>query len=367
MAAAVATRLSDRALNRATLARQLLLARQKLPVVKAIEQVLALQAQVPRPPHVGLWSRLDGFKREQLLAPLHARTLVRATTMRGTIHIMRAKDFLAFRGALQPSLGAGWKTVAGTSPTPPIEALVAAGRKFLGGDGYTFNEIRAELVKQFPKCHDRIMGYALRTHLPLVQVPTREHAWGFPADSAFALADGWLKKPVGDGAGPSALILRYLAAFGPATTADIQAWTGMRGIAELMAPIRSQLVTFEDARGRTLFDLPKAPRPDEDTDVPVRFLPEYDSVMLGHADRSRIVDEKFRKVLITKSLIIPATFLVDGRIAGTWKVERAKTAATLRLTLLLPLAKAVKAALEQEGLALLAFVEPDAAAARVSM
>ena len=361
------TVLTDRQLNRATLARQLLLARQAMPVVKAIEQVLALQAQVPRPPHLGLWSRLEAFEREHLLVPLHARTLVRATTMRGTIHIMSAKDFLAFRGALQPSLTAGWKAVAGKMETPPIERLVAAGRKFLGRDGHTFNGIRAELVKHFPKSHDRIMGYAVRTHLPLVQVPTRDDAWGFPADASFALADGWLKKPVGEGTGPAALILRYLAAFGPATVADIQAWTGMRGIAELMAPIRSKLVTFEDVRGRTLFDLPKAPRPDEDTVAPVRFLPEYDSVMLAHADRSRMVDDKFRKVLITKNLIIPPTFLVDGRVAGTWKLERKKTAATLTLTPFLPLAKAAKTALEQEGLALLAFVEPDAAATRVSM
>lgn len=189
------TVLTDRQLNRATLARQLLLARQKMPVVKAIEQVLALQAQVPRPPHVGLWSRLEAFEREHLLVPLHSRTLVRATSMRGTIHIMSAKDFIAFRGALQPSLTAGWKTVAGKTPTPPIEKLIAAGRKVLGTEGRTFNQIRAELVKQFPKAHDRIMGYAVRTHVPLVQVPTREDEWGFPTDAAFALADGWLEKP----------------------------------------------------------------------------------------------------------------------------------------------------------------------------
>lgn len=350
--------LSDRALNRATLARQLLLDRHKMPVVKAIEQVLALQAQVPRPPHVGLWSRLHNFERDHLIDPLHARALVRATTMRGTIHIMSAKDFLAFRGALQPQLTAGWKAVAGKAPVPPIEKLVAAGQKFLGRDGYTFNEIRAHLVKQFPKSHDRIMGYAVRTHVPLVQVPTREDDWGFPADAAFALADGWLKTPVGEGAGAAALILRYLAAFGPATAADIQTWTGMRGIAELIAPLRPQLITFKDERGRELFDLPKAPRPDADTAAPVRFLPEYDSVMIAHSDRSRIVDDKFRKVLITKNLIIPATFLVDGRIAGTWKLERKKTAATVLLAPLVPLSKKARRELEEEGEALARFVEP---------
>ncbi len=357
--------LSDRALNRATLARQLLLDRHKMPVVKAIEQVLALQAQVPRPPHVGLWSRLLGFERDHLFSPLHSRVLVRATTMRGTIHIMSAKDFLSFRGALQPSLTAGWKTVAGKAPTPPIEKLVAAGREFLGHEGYTFSDIRAELLRQFPKSHDRIMGYAVRTHVPLVQVPTREDEWGFPADAAFTLADSWLKTPVGDGAGPAALILRYLAAFGPASAADIQTWTGLRGVAELIAPVRSKLVTFTDARGRELFDLPKAPRPDADTDAPVRFLPEYDSVMIAHSDRSRVVDDRFRKVLITKNLIVPATFLVDGRIAGTWKLERKKASATVVLSPLIPLTKTVRRELEQEGEALARFVEPKATAVAV--
>jgi hypothetical protein len=328
--------------------------------VSAIEQVLALQAQVPRPPHVGLWSRLTAFEREHLLVPLHSRKLVRATSMRGTIHIMTAKDFLAFRGALQPSLTAGWKTVAGKAPMPPIGALVAAGRKFLGRDGYTFNDIRAHLVTQFPKAHDRVMGYAVRTHVPLVQVPTQEDAWGFPADAAFALADEWLKQPVGEGAGAAALISRYLAAFGPATAADIQAWTGLRGIAELIAPLRPKLVTFTDARGRDLVDLPKAPRPDPDTGAPVRFLPEYDSVMIAHADRSRIVDDKFRKVLITKNLIVPATFLIDGRIAGTWKLERKKSAATLTLAPFVPIKKAARAALQDEGEALARFLEPGA-------
>ncbi|TAK16188.1 MAG: winged helix DNA-binding domain-containing protein [Acidobacteria bacterium] len=352
--------ISDRQLNRATLARQLLLERTAMPVVKAIEQVLALQAQVPRPPHVGLWSRLPAFEREHLHVPLRSRALVRATTMRGTLHIMSAKDFLAFRGALQESLTAGVRPVVGNAPLPPVDVLVAAARKILAREPLTFNEIRAALVKQFPKSHDRLMGYTVRMHLPLVQVPTEDDVWGFPSDSAFAPADAWIKKPVGQGDGPAKLVLRYLAAFGPASSADIQAWTGLRGVAEIVKPLRSKLVTFTDARGRELFDLPKAPRPDADTDAPVRFLPEYDSVVIGHADRSRLVDEKYRKALVTKNLIVPPTFLVDGRIAGTWKIERKKAAATLQLAPFAPLTKSVRRELEREGEALAHFVEPDA-------
>jgi len=329
-------------------------------IVKAVEQLLALQAQVPRPPHVALWSRLQKFDREHLLKALHARTLVRGTMMRGTLHIMSAKDFIAFRGALQPSLTAGMRSIVGKGPIPSIETLITAGRSAFGRKARPFADVRAALLSRFPDAHERWMGYAVRMQLPLVQVPAEGEAWGFPADSDFALAEHWLKTKVGAGAGPGSLVLRYLAAFGPATTADIQGWLGIRGVAELLAPIREKLLTFEDARGREVFDLPKAPRPGTDVEAPVRFLPEYDSLILAHADRSRIIDEAHRKALVTKNLIVPATFLVDGRVNGTWKVERKKATATLRLTPFTTIPKSAKYAIEEEGQALLHFVEPDA-------
>lgn len=334
-------------------------------IVKAVEQLLALQAQVPRPPHIALWSRLQKFDRDHLLKALHARTLVRGTMMRGTLHIMSAKDFLAFRMALQPAFTAGVQSVVGKGPIPSIDTLITAGRSAFGRKARPFSDVRAALVSRFPDSHDRLMGYAVRMHLPLVQVPVEEEAWGFPGDSDFALAEHWLKTKVGPGAGAGSLVLRYLAAFGPGTTADIQQWLGIRGVAELLAPIRDKLVTFRDARGREVFDLPKAPRPGADTDAPVRFLPEYDSVILAHADRTRLVDEAHRKALITKNLIVPATFLIDGRVAGTWKIERKKTAATLKLAPFVSIPKAAKAAIEEEGEALLTFVEPDATMLRV--
>lgn len=338
----------------------MLLVRERATVVKAVERLLALQAQVPRPPHVALWSRLQKFKRDDLLAPLKARTLVRGTMMRGTLHIMSAKDFLAFRMALQPSLTAGMMSIVGQGPIPSIETLMTAGRSAFGRKARPFADVRAALQSRFPEAHERSMGYAVRMQLPLVQVPADGEAWGFPGDSDFALAEHWLKTKVGAGSGPGPLILRYLAAFGPATTADIQGWLGIRGVAEALAPIRDKLLTFCDGRGREVFDLPAAPRPDADTPAPVRFLPEYDSVILAHADRARIVDEAHRKALVTKNLIVPATFLIDGRVAGTWKIERKRATATLRLAPLVPIAKAARAALQEEGEALLRFVEPDA-------
>ncbi len=338
----------------------MLLGRERAGVVKAVEQLLALQAQVPRPPHVALWSRLQKFDREHLLKALHARTLVRGTMMRGTLHIMSAKDFLAFRMALQPALTAGMMSVVGKGPIPSIDTLVTAGRSAFGRKARPFADVRAALQSRFPDAHDRSMGYAVRMQLPLVQVPLDGESWGFAAESDFALAEHWLKTKVGSGAGAGALVLRYLAAFGPASAADIQGWLGIRGVADVLAPLREKLVVFQDPRGREVFDLPKAPRPGAGVDAPVRFLPEYDSVILAHADRSRLIDEAHRKALITKNLIVPATFLIDGRVAGTWKIERKKAAATLRLTPFTPIPKPAKTAIDEEGQALLHFVEPDA-------
>ena len=344
----------------------MLLARERATVVKAVERLLALQAQLPRPPHVGLWSRLQKFKRDDLITPLNARTLVRGTMMRGTLHIMSARDFLAFRMALQPSLTAGMMAIVGKGPIPSIETLMTAGRSAFGRKGRPFADVRAALQSRFPDAHERLMGYAVRMQLPLVQVPADGAAWGFPADSDFALAEHWLKTKVGAGSGAGPLVLRYLAAFGPATVPDIAAWLGIRGVAELLAPIRDKLLTFRDERGREVFDLPSAPRPNAETPAPVRFLPEYDSVILAHADRARIVDEAYRKALVTKNLIVPATFLIDGRVSGTWKIERKKTAAILTLTPFCPIPKTCKPAVSEEGEALLRFVEPDAKTFSVS-
>ena len=338
----------------------MLLRREKAGVVKAVEQLLALQAQIPRPPHVALWSRLQKFDRDQLLKALHARTLVRGTMMRGTLHIVSAKDFLAYRTALQPSLTAGMTSIVGKGPIPSIDTLMTAGRSAFGRKARPFEDVRAALQSRFPDADQRLMGYAVRMQLPLVQVPLDGESWGFAADSDFALAEHWLKTKVGPGAGAASLVLRYLAAFGPATSADIQAWLGIRGVADVLVSIREKLLTFTDGRGREVFDVPKAPRPSADADAPIRFLPEYDSVILAHADRSRIIDDAHRKALVTKNLIVPATFLVDGRVAGTWKIERKRSTATLHLAPFTSIPRAAKAEVESEGEALLRFVHPDA-------
>jgi hypothetical protein len=352
--------LTSKALNRATLARQMLLAREKTTALDAIERLAGLQAQVPRPPFLGLWTRLANFLPEHLTELVHDRKVVRATMMRGTLHIVSTRDFLALRPTLQPMLSAGMQAVLGARAKGiDLDALVEAARACLDERARTFEEIRAVLSEQWPKADERAMGYAVRTHLPLVQVPT-DTLWGWPSAACFAAAATWIGKAVAGPPDLPGLVRRYLAAFGPASVADAQTWSGLGGLKETFEALRPKLRVFRDEKGRELFDLPKAPRPSEDTKAPVRFLPEYDNLVLAHADRTRIIDDDHRKRVATANLRILATFLVDGRVAGTWKIERGKTSAAMVLEPFLELPKKTRAALVEEGSAVLKFSESEA-------
>jgi hypothetical protein len=192
-----------------------------------------------------------------------------------------------------------------------------------------------------------------------VQVP-EDTRWGWPGAACFAVAESWLGRTMGKGGGATALVLRYLGAFGPAGVRDAQAWSGMRSLADAFDALRPKLKVFRDEKGRELFDLPKAPRPEARTPAPVRFLPDYDNLMLGHHDRSRVVADAHRPKLATKNLRILASFLVDGVIRGTWRIERARSAATLVIEPFEGLSRAARAELAAEGRALLRFAEDDA-------
>jgi hypothetical protein len=352
--------LSLKALNRATLARQMLLAREATSALDAITRLAGLQAQVAKPPFLGLWSRLAGFRREDLLDLLHRREVVRATAMRGTLHLMTAADYLALRPALQPMLSASMTSVLRQrTATLDVPALVEDARAFFEEEPRTFTELRAHLMERYPDGDERAMGFAVRMHLPLVMIPN-DSPWGFPADSDFTTASAWLERAIAVEAAPRELVRRYLAAFGPATVADAQAWSGLKGLKSTFEALRSELVTFRDERGRELFDLPDAPRPSEDTVAPVRLLPEYDNLVLSHADRSRIIAEEDRPRIVTANLKVLATFLIDGTVAGTWKVSRKGKAATLLLEPFEPLTPPVRDALAEEGLQALRFSEEDA-------
>jgi hypothetical protein len=322
--------------------------------VEAIERLAGMQAQEPRPPFLGLWSRLEGFAREDLIDALGDGSAVRGLLMRGTLHTVSARDFRAFRPVVQPVLSAAYAGVdKRRREGVDVDVVLPVARELLEEEPRTFNALRGLLSERFPDANERGLGYAARTHLPLTMVPT-EDRWGFPRDAKFALAEA------GDDGSPRTLVRRYLAAFGPATAADSQTWSGLRGVAEVLEEM-DDLERFEDDQGRTLFDLPDAPRPDADVPAPVRFLPEFDNLVLAHADRTRLLDDEHRPLVVTKNLRVKATFLVDGRVAGTWKSARKGKKASLALEPFGKLRKKDIKALTAEGEQLLRLVEQEAA------
>ncbi len=274
---------------------------------------------------------------------------------------MTTADYVALRGAIQQMLTRGTTAILRDRATSlDMSALAAEGRRFFAKSPATFDALRAHLKAKFPDGDERAMAYAIRNHLPLVQVPTAA-AWAFPAAADFALADGWLSRSISTVATtPETLVRRYLAAFGPATPGDAQAWSGLTGLREVFESLRPSLVTFRDERKRELFDLPDAPRPDADTPAPVRFIADFDNLILSHDDRTRIMADEHRSRVTLKNLQVRATFLVDGLVAGTWKSERKRKTAVLLIEPFGTVAKRARAALEQEGTELLAFLEEDA-------
>ena len=336
----------------------MLLEREAVPAAEAIERLAGMQAQEPRPPFTGLWSRVEGFGREELHRAFRAREVVRATLMRATLHLMSARDYVALRPALQPGLvrAMSGRRFADVEP----DRVLAAARELLAGNPCDFNEIRARLAERFPAVEDRALGYAVRTHLPLVMVPSDDR-WGFPRSSRFALADEWLREPIAPEAEADELVLRYLAAFGPATVADAQTWSYLRGLKPVFERLRERLAVFRDEHGRELFDLPGAPRPDPRTRAPARFLPEFDNLLLSHDDRMRVIADEHRPfVAATRNLRIRATFTWDGFVAGAWRIERERAKATLRIEPFADLPQRAVKALREEGEQLVRFVEDDA-------
>ncbi|WP_433936446.1 winged helix DNA-binding domain-containing protein [Sorangium cellulosum] len=355
------TTLTRRDLNRATLARQMLLSRERATAVHGIERLIALQAQLARPPFIGLWSRLAGFRREHLVELIARREVVRAPFLRGTLHLVSAKDYLDLHPVIAPVLHAAVRSVLRSrADTLDIPRLVAEARAYFDEEPRTMDELRDHLAQLHPEGDVRAMALAVRMHLPVVQVPSAT-AWGYPGTADFAPAASWLGKPFREGDGPRALVLRYLASFGPATATDVQTWSGLARVKDVLQSLRERLCTFRDERGRELFDLPDAPRPPADTPAPARFVPDYDNLLLAHDDRTRVIADEHRgRIVLSANLRILPTFLVDGFVAGTWTIERKKASATLVIAPFEALARGARDQLAEEGEALLRFVEEDA-------
>jgi hypothetical protein len=341
--------LTRRELNRATLARQLLLERAALPVADAVRRVAALQAQAQNPPYIGLWTRLRDFDRSELTRALHDREVVRATLMRSTIHIATAADYLRWRGPLHPALVRAFQGFhGGAARQLDAEPVVAAALELFAEEPRTFAELRSALAERWPDVRPETMAYAVRAHLPLVQVPPAG-TWRHGGEIRYTLAEPWLGEAPAESPSPRELVLGYLAAFGPATVKDAQTWAGMTRLRPTFEELRPSLRVFRDEAGRELFDVPDGPLPGPATDAPPRFLPDFDNLILSHEDRSRFVPDEHRKKVFRPAGVVRATFLVDGTVRGTWKLERAKRTVTLVVEPFAPLAGPVRAALAEEA------------------
>lgn len=354
--------LSLRALNRALLARQLLLERAAMKPAEALEYLVGLQAQSPTPPYFGLWTRLQAFRAEDLSDLIENRNAVRMSLMRSTIHLVTARDALTLRPILQAMHETQFRigsrhgaAVAGAD----FEKLLEIGRRLVEENPLTFTALGKKLQEHWPDKPADSLGYALRNHFALVQVPPRG-LWRRSGQPAHTTVEAWLGRSVQTSTSPDRMMLRYIAAFGPASVRDAQVWSGLPRLADVFERLRPKLLTFHDEAGRELFDLPDAPRPDPDTPAPVRFLPEYDNILLSHADRTRIITDTDRKRLFFGGGVLTSTFLVDGFVHGTWKVVRRGKAAALEISPWRPLRKKDKSALNAEGKRLLRFAAPEA-------
>ena len=316
---------------------------------------------MPTAPYVGLWARLEGFQLQALASLLIDRKVVRIALMRSTIHLVTARDCLAWRPLLQPAMDRGLRGTFGKRLVGlDLEALVTTGRGLVEERPRTFAELGALLGERWPDRDPAALTNAVRALAPLVQPPPRG-VWGVGGLATHTTAEAWLGAPLDLAPSLDALVLRYLAAFGPASVRDMQTWSGLTQLRGVFARLRPQLAVFQDERGVELFDAPDAPRPDPDTSAPPRFLPEWDNLLFSHADRTRVISDAHRQRLsATDDGRLPSAVLLDGFMAGVWKIVRAKGAATLRIQPYRPFTADEREALADEGARLLAFAAADA-------
>ncbi|AZM59236.1 MULTISPECIES: winged helix DNA-binding domain-containing protein [unclassified Streptomyces] len=312
--------LGTRALNRATLERQLLLRRSPMSAPDAVAHLLGLQAQNVKPPYYALAARLDGFAPEALSRAMADRDVVRIVTMRSTIHTHTADDCLTLRPLVQPARDRELTQFRKGLTGVDLDRLAVLARELVEAEPRTMKQLREELRKEWPDADPGALAVAARCRLPLVQVTPRG-LWGRSGQVALTTARHWLGRPAEPApATPDATVLRYLAAFGPASVKDMQTWAGLTRLREAFERLRPRLLTFRDESGTELFDLPDAPRPDPGTPAPPRFLPEFDNLLLSHADRTRVVPPEFRGRSWQGNTAY-RTFLVDGFLAGVWRLD----------------------------------------------
>ncbi len=352
--------LAAQALNRALLARQLLLDRTELPVSDALEHLVGLQGQAPDAPYVALWSRLRDFEPGALAELLPERSAVRMPLMRCTLHLVTRGDALAIRPALQPVLerafaSSPWaRNLAGIE----LEELLALAGVQLA-EPLTRADLGRRLGERWPDMDPLSLAYAVTTLVPAVQVPPRG-IWGERAQATWVGLDPWLSGAREPPASPESLVLRYLGAFGPASALDFGKWSGLTGTRALFAQLRPQLRTFSDENGRELFDLEDGQLPDPETPAPPRFLGEYDNILLSHADRTRVIEGVRKPPIPPGNGAREGTVLIDGFMRARWKLGTLDEETTeLRVTPSTPLPDDDATAVAAEANRLLAFLLSD--------
>jgi hypothetical protein len=288
---------------------------------------------------------------------------VRITVMRGTIHLVSAEDALLLRPLMQPVLDAELARHRDHAPAlagVDLEPVLAFARELFAGRPRTGPELRAALAERFPDENPAALAFACRNLLACVQVPPRG-LWGRSAQVTTTTAEAWLGRPLATHPSLDGVVLRYLGAFGPASVADVSAWSRLTRLSEIVDRLRPQLRVFRDERGRELFDLPDAPRPSVDTPAPTRFLPEYDNALLSHADRTRFVSDETRRRLSRAGGLGWGSVSHDGAVRAIWRLERSRSGgAVLEVRHAGRLSKRTEASIGAEGRRLLRFLAPEA-------
>jgi hypothetical protein len=353
----VIDRLTTRQLNRATLARQLLLERADYSAERVLQHLVGMQSQAPLAPYIGLWTRVVDFRADELSALMIERRVVRASLMRATIHLVTAADFLQLWPVLEPVSERGLWTGSRFGrrvPRAMVNDLLAFVRDLLREAPRTRAELRRLIGQRWPNLDADAMAYAAQYLLPIVQVTPRG-VWGQSKAPTWADAEAWIGDRMSTGAAVDDLVLRYLGAFGPASVQDVQVWSGLTRLGEVADRLGPRVRRFRSEDGRVLLDGPDAPRPSADTPAPIRFLPEYDNLLLSHADRSRVVPEQRIVPLWPGNGGNRGTVLVDGFWRANWGIVPDGGQAHLDIEAFQPLPRRQAAALAAEGHRLLAF------------
>jgi len=317
--------------NRTLLHRQFLLERQSIPILQATEHLLALQSQIPNPPYIGLWTRLHNFERDNLTQLLNKHDMMRVPWIRSTLHLISADDHQRFRHIIGRALERGLRSFYGRFLKDiDLDELVEYAHPFIESSPRTTGELREFLSQKYNVTNPDALAYAIRTYIPLVQVPPAG-TYGSGTKASYTPVEGWIQNNIE----PQSIIelfKKYLQAYGPASIMDFQFWLGITKLNSELKSILPALVAYQDEDGQTLYDLPELPIIAGNYPAPIRFIPEYDNLLMGHKKRTHYLEEKYRKRVFLSAARVLGTILVDGMVQATWKIRTKNKNTTLSIT-----------------------------------